>query len=234
MGPSSRQRAEIQSLARDVVPVFQPIVDLTSGTVVGVEALARFCAHTSPVQCFSTAWEVGLGLDLELAAARAAVSALNRVPSRYFVAVNFSVQTILTSEFYDLVAPVASRLVVEVPEHARVPDYDAVAAALRPLRNRGLRLSIDDVGSGFSSLEHIVRLRPDIVKLASFFTRGVHQDRAKASLTRSLAAFARTTDVMLVAEGIETAREEAALLELGILIGQGFYLGTPQPLAEHR
>jgi EAL domain-containing protein (putative c-di-GMP-specific phosphodiesterase class I) len=234
--PLNEGRATIQALARDVISVFQPIVNLTSGRVVGVEALARFRTQSldCPSQWFMKAWDLGLGLDLELAAARAALSALNRLPAEYFVAVNFSVAAIVTPEFQALMRPMGSRVVVELTEHARVQDYTALEAALEPLRRQGLRLSVDDVGAGFSSFEHILRLKPDIVKLDSFLTRGVHRDPARASLTKGLVAFARALNATLVAEGIENATEEAALMSLGITFGQGFYLGMPQPLAEIR
>jgi predicted signal transduction protein with EAL and GGDEF domain len=159
---------------------------MTSGRVVGVEALARFRTQRadSPHQWFTKAWDLGLGLDLEIAAARAALSKLYRLPPEYYMAVNFSVRAILTPEFQDLIRPKATRVVVELTEHAQVQDYVALEAALEPLRRAGLRISVDDVGAGFSSFEHILRLKPDIVKLDSFLTRGVHQDAARASLTK--------------------------------------------------
>jgi EAL domain-containing protein (putative c-di-GMP-specific phosphodiesterase class I) len=228
------RRAEVRALARDVVSVFQPIVDLTSGRVIGVEALARFrtLASNSPSQCFLNAWSLGLGLDLELAAARAAVSSVHRFPPEYFVAVNFSVAAIVTPEFQELIRPIVSRVVVEITEHAPVADYATLAATLEPLRRNGLRISIDDVGAGFSSFEHILRLKPDVVKLDSFLTHGVHGDPARASLTKGLVAFTRTLNATLVAEGIESATQAQALLALGITFGQGFYIGMPQPVID--
>ncbi len=226
----------IKELAREVVSVFQPIVNMTSGRVVGVEALARFRTQRadSPHQWFTKAWDLGLGIDLEIAAARAALSKLYRLPPEYYMAVNFSVRAILTPEFQELIRPMATRVVVELTEHARVQDYVALEAALDPLRRAGLRISVDDVGAGFSSFEHILRLKPDIVKLDSFLTRGVHEDAARASLTKGIVAFVRTLNATLVAEGIESATEEQALLGLGITFGQGYHLGMPQALSETR
>ena len=232
----NQERMKAQALARDVVSVFQPIVELTSGRIVGVEALARFRTQRvdSPHQWFTKAWDIGLGLDLELAAARAAISKLNRFSSDCYVAINFSVRAIITPEFTELIRPVLGRVVVELTEHARVDDYPALEATLEPLRRDGLKLSIDDVGAGFSSFELILRLRPDIVKLDWFLTRGVGGDPARASLTRGLVAFCRTLNATLIAEGIENGSEQTALVGLGINYGQGYHLGLPQPVVETR
>jgi EAL domain-containing protein (putative c-di-GMP-specific phosphodiesterase class I) len=233
-GSLKDRRAEVRALARNVVSVFQPIVDMTSGRVIGVEALARFGTQTlhSTSQCFLKAWELGLGLELEFAAARAAVLNAHRFPSDYFVAVNFSVLAILTPEFRTLMEPVVSRVVVEITEHAQVEDYDELQAALEPLRRAGLRLSVDDVGAGFSSFEHILRLKPDIVKLDACLTRGVHRDPPRASLTQGMVGFTKTLNATLVAEGIESATDAQALLALGITVGQGYYIGMPEPLGD--
>jgi EAL domain-containing protein (putative c-di-GMP-specific phosphodiesterase class I) len=233
LGPApslERHRAEIHALARDIVPALQPIVDLKTGRPVGVEALARFRSGPadSPGPWFLKAWDVGVGLDFELAAARAALSSVQRIPADWYLAINFSARAILAPEFDALIRPFATRVVVELTEHSQVQDYDGLEAALRPLRRRGLRLSVDDVGAGFSSFARILHLKPDIVKLDSFLTRGVQRDRVRAALLRGLVAFTRTMRADLVAEGIENAIEQEALVGLGITFGQGYHLGAPR------
>ncbi len=121
------------------------------------------------------------------------------------------------------------------------PVAAAVAALLRALaglRERGLRLAVDDAGSGFASLQHITQLNPEIIKLDIAFVRAVDVDPSRRAVTRALLAFATELGATLVAEGIETAGELDQLLALGTHLGQGYHLGRPGPagqvLADHR
>jgi EAL domain-containing protein (putative c-di-GMP-specific phosphodiesterase class I) len=124
--------------------------------------------------------------------------------------------------------------VLEVTEHAQVPDYDALRQALAPLRAAGAKLAIDDAGAGYSSLQHILQLRPDIIKLDMGLTRSVDRDPAKRALAAALCHFARETGCQIVAEGIETEAEFTTLESLGVAKGQGYLLGRPGDLATAR
>jgi EAL domain-containing protein (putative c-di-GMP-specific phosphodiesterase class I) len=213
--------------------VYQPIFDLRTGTTVGGEALSRFqiAPPRPPDQWFRDAAEVGMANVLETAAASAALTGLADLPSRAYLAINMSPATILDPMFVGLFAdgPV-DRVVLEVTEHAQVEDYDLLAEALRPFRDRGLRLAVDDAGSGYAGLRHILRLAPDIVKLDTELTRGIEQDRARRALAEALITFAEAMNLVIVAEGIETSDELQALRALGVACGQGFHLGRPRPL----
>ncbi len=129
-----------------------------------------------------------------------------------------------------LAAAPADRLVLEVTEHVRVEDYAALGSALRQLRLSGLRLAIDDAGAGFASLQHIVRLAPEGIKLDRTLTNHIEVDRARRALTSALISFASQTGATIVAEGIETRAEVEALRALGVAYGQGYFLGRPGPL----
>jgi EAL domain-containing protein (putative c-di-GMP-specific phosphodiesterase class I)/CheY-like chemotaxis protein len=213
--------------------VYQPIFDLRTGLAVGGEALSRFqiAPHRPPDQWFRDAAEVGMANVLETAAASAALSDLADLPSRAYLAINMSPAAILDPMFVGLFAdgPV-DRVVLEVTEHAQVEDYDLLAEALRPFRDRGLRLAVDDAGSGYAGLRHILQMAPDIVKLDTELTRGIEQDRARRALAEALITFAEAMDLVIVAEGIETPDELQALRALGVPCGQGFHLGRPKPL----
>ena len=215
--------------------LFQPIADLASARVVGVEALARFDvpAWRSPQAAFGDAEAVGLLVELELAAVRTALGHLGRIPPDAFLSVNLSPLTATASEFISLLARVpADRVVMEVTEHAKVEDYTLLNTALADARDHGVRLAIDDAGAGFASLQHIVRLAPDFIKLDITLTRDIHLDPVRRALATALISFAREIGAAIIAEGIETRGEFETLRSLGVPFGQGFFLAPPAPLPE--
>jgi EAL domain-containing protein (putative c-di-GMP-specific phosphodiesterase class I)/response regulator of citrate/malate metabolism len=216
-------------------PLYQPIVELESRRVVGYEALARFplAPDRPPAQWFADAASVGLTAELELAALRSALLLFDAIPRASYLSVNLSPSTVLLAEAADILAGLpGERLVLEVTEHAPVPDYGALRSALAPLLHRGCRLAVDDVGAGFASLRHIVQLAPHVIKLDVTLTRGIEADRTQRALAAALVSFAGEMGIQLVAEGVETATELATLRALGVRLGQGFLLGRPGPLPE--
>jgi EAL domain-containing protein (putative c-di-GMP-specific phosphodiesterase class I)/CheY-like chemotaxis protein len=213
---------------------FQPIVDLATGVVVGSEALARFTDEPDrpPNERFREAAEVGLGVELELAAIRMALAEVGNAPEGTYISVNASHRVAMHGGLLELLdeAPV-ERLVVEITEHEPVEDYEALTSGLRLLRRRGVRIAIDDAGAGFSSLRHTLRLAPDIVKLDISITRDVDRDRGRRALASALISFADEMAMTIVAEGVETQAERATLQELGVPFGQGFLFAKPAPLS---
>jgi EAL domain-containing protein (putative c-di-GMP-specific phosphodiesterase class I) len=213
--------------------VYQPILDLTTGEVLGGEALARFGTEPqrSPAQWFMEAAEVGLGIQLELAALRRAAEGLPLLPPNAFLSVNASAETIRSPAMLSALDGLpTSRLVIELTEHERVEDYDALVAPVARLRSRGVRLAVDDAGAGFASLQHILRLSPDIIKLDRIFIEDLADDPVKRALTTALVSFAGDIGATLVAEGIATAAELEALRSIGVRHGQGRFLGDAAPL----
>jgi EAL domain-containing protein (putative c-di-GMP-specific phosphodiesterase class I) len=214
--------------------VVQPIADLESGKVVGVEALARIHAtpDRTPDAWFAEAFEVGLGLEMELKALRSAVDLVHKLPAGVFMSINLSPDTISSPRFHELLTEVpAERMVLEVTEHAPIDNYDALAKNLEPLRATGCRLAVDDAGAGFASFRHILRLNPDIIKLDMTLTRNIDNDPARRALASGLISFAGDLGASIIAEGIETASELGALRTLKVSYGQGYYLARPEPLA---
>jgi EAL domain-containing protein (putative c-di-GMP-specific phosphodiesterase class I) len=214
--------------------VLQPIFDLQRRERIGFEVLARFAAapERSPAAWFEAAASVGLGEELELLAVHAALELLGKLPRQATLSINVAPGVAASDALFELVEPVAKRVILEVTEHARVDDYGRLEAALKRLRASGARIAIDDVGAGFASLRHILGLCPDILKLDLSLTRDIDGDPARRALAASLVSFAREIDATIAAEGIESPEELALLRELGIDYGQGFYLGPPQPLLE--
>lgn len=213
--------------------VYQPILDLDSGEVLGAEALARFGTEPqrSPAQWFMEAAEVGLGIQLELAALRRAAEGLPLLPPNAFLSVNASAETIRSPAMLSALDGLpTSRLVIELTEHERIEDYDALVAPVARLRSRGVRLAVDDAGAGFASLQHILRLSPDIIKLDRIFIEDLAEDPVKRALTTALVSFAGDIGATLVAEGIATGPELEALRSIGVRHGQGRFLGDAAPL----
>jgi EAL domain-containing protein (putative c-di-GMP-specific phosphodiesterase class I) len=227
-------REAVQALIdRDQLTIaFQPIHALADGRPRGAEALSRFPAgrHSQvPSDWFELAWGAGLGLELELQAVRSAIAALAYIPSDLYVSINVSPETAMSGEVEGLIAGHSrERLVVEITEHAQVGDYDRLAAALDRLR-RHARIAIDDVGAGYAGLRHLVDLKPDILKLDMGLTRQVDCDIARNALAQAMVAFAARVGCDIVAEGIETPAEAAALKSLGVRFGQGFHFSRPMP-----
>jgi EAL domain-containing protein (putative c-di-GMP-specific phosphodiesterase class I) len=228
------QRIRLTIANRSLETHFQPIVDLRSGDAIGAEALSRFAQEPvrPPDVWFAEAAALGLGVELELTALDLALEQLNRLPTGLYLSLNASVETIMSEQFRTVLtnAP-AERVVLELTEHTPVSDYLAVAKCIDELRSHGVRLAVDDAGSGFSSFSHVLNLKPDIIKLDTTLTRGIDKDPARQALGRALLTFGleayRTT---IVAEGIETKEELATLRSLGCPSGQGYFLGRPNRL----
>jgi EAL domain-containing protein (putative c-di-GMP-specific phosphodiesterase class I) len=212
--------------------VFQPIVALTTGRTIGVEALARFDAEPqrTPDLWFDEAAGVGLGVDLELAAISAALAQVDALPPGLLLSVNASPAAAMDPRFVEVLRPFASpQLVLELTEHQRVADYGALLAAIGDLRAEGVKIAVDDAGAGYAGLQQILDLQPEVIKLDLALTRGVDVDPVRRSLAAALVTFAGETGATLIAEGIETAGELTALQDLGVHWGQGYHLARPAP-----
>jgi EAL domain-containing protein (putative c-di-GMP-specific phosphodiesterase class I) len=213
--------------------LFQPIVDLRAGTVSGLEALARFDIPPPqpPDTWFAHAWEVGLGPEMEVLALRHGLSALSRVPESVYLSANVSPRTLMSLAFEALIDELPlDRVVLEVTEHSKVEDYPSLREVLADLRGRGMRLAVDDVGAGFSTLRHVLTLFPDIIKLDVALVRDLEQDPARIAIARGLCACASELGAVVVAEGIESKAGMQALVDLGITHGQGYFLGRPREI----
>jgi EAL domain-containing protein (putative c-di-GMP-specific phosphodiesterase class I)/DNA-binding NarL/FixJ family response regulator len=213
--------------------VFQPICSL-SGPMVGAEALARFqgAPKRAPERWFAEAVEVGLGRELEMATAQAALAALPNLPPEIYLSLNVSPTTLLSGSFRKLVLENSdpTRVVVEVTEHARIDNYERLNSAFARLREPGVRLAVDDAGAGFASLRHILRLAPDFIKLDRTLIDGIEFDRSRQALAAGLISFAEKIEATIIAEGIERSAEVDVLTALGVGYGQGFFIAKPAPL----
>lgn len=208
--------------------VFQPIIDLRSGRCVGHEALARFDG-AGPEAWFAEAHALGIGVELELAAVERALRSESLLAG--YLSLNLSPAALMSASFGRLIEErqCADSLVLELTEHAIVEDYEEVRAVVAALREKGVRVAVDDAGSGFASMRHILALTPEIIKLDRSLISAIDSDPARRGLARSLAQFACEIGADLVAEGVERGEELAACRDVGIGFAQGFLLGQPGP-----
>jgi EAL domain-containing protein (putative c-di-GMP-specific phosphodiesterase class I) len=159
---------------------------------------------------------------------RNAIAAIDAFPSAVYLGINSSPELILSGRLAPMIADVdAARLVLEITEHATVTDYDALIRALRPLRERGVRIAVDDAGAGYASMRHILSLKCEIIKLDMSLTRDIDTDPGRRALARGLISFACEIGSDITAEGIETRGELEALRNLGVHKAQGYYLSRP-------
>jgi EAL domain-containing protein (putative c-di-GMP-specific phosphodiesterase class I) len=209
-------------------PVFQPVRDLTSNRIVGYEALTRFDAPQTTQRLFDHAALVGRGQDLEIATLTAAVKSSADLPANCWVSVNASAAMLSETDTIEtILEPMRRPTVIELSEHEMITDYKPIAAAMRRLGpNRSL--AVDDAGSGFASLRHILEVRPAYVKMDIGLVQGAASDLSRRALVAGFVHFARDADFTLIAEGIESAADLKTLKGLGVALGQGFLLGRPE------
>lgn len=219
---------------RLISPVFQPIVDVSRGVVCGYEGLSRIQSPADaggPQEWFAAAALHGYAGRLEATAVAALLDQRHELPPNCFLSINLSPDSVLAPE---VAAALSERedlsgLVVEITEQSPVEDYDALIDALGKLRSRGAMIAVDDTGSGYASLSHLLALRPQFVKLDRALVAGLDRDPHRAAAVAAIGAFASELDAWLVAEGVEHEAELERLIELGVPLVQGFLLGRPGP-----
>lgn len=214
---------------------FQPIVSLSNGRTLAVEALSRFTksAPQSPAWWFEQANNADLELDLELAAIKKAISYLPMLPDDIYMTLNASSETLTSRLLHDMIAHVPpSRLVLELTEHQKIKDFKALQDTIEIYADRGIGIAIDDLGAGYSGLNTVLRLNAHVLKLDRELVSNVHLDQAKQSLTKAMVHFANETNSFLIAEGVELIEEDNMLRQLGVRLGQGFLYGRPAPAHE--
>lgn len=227
--------------AGHLMPVFQPIVDLRTGRLTGVEALIRW-QHPDrgwipPSEFIPVAEESGLITDiglwmLEQSCRHATTWVSAGLMSK--VTVNVSGQELLEPGYTDLVEDVLRRtrlpsrhLILEITETTLDADAPDVAQVLRTLRERGVRIAIDDFGTGFSTLSRLNRLPVDVLKIDQSFVTDIPVNDPEAPLMAAIIALGHALGLTLVAEGVEQEHQRDLLTSLGCDEGQGFLFGVP-------
>lgn len=223
---------------------FQPIVELEADTVVGYEALVRW-RHPSrgllaPREFLGIAQRTGAGAAIDdwvlfEACRQAAGWALDG--NRSTVCVNVTPERFAIGGFVDRVEQALAatgldpaRLVIEITEWSILVDVAAARATLTALNALGVRVALDDYGTGYSSLADVAALPVDEIKIDISFVAGLGTDRARTAIVHAIVGLGHALDIAVVAEGVETAAQAFALRALGCDFGQGFHFGRPAPL----
>lgn len=212
--------------------VYQPIFSLNDGRLISVEALTRFDTEPArtPDLWFAAAAEVGLGVDLELAAIETALAGAEGLAPTISLSVNASPATIADPRLLEIVRGTHRRLIVEVTEHAVIEDYHLLEEHCGALRAEGVRIAVDDAGAGVASLQHIVQLTPEVIKLDMSLTQQVGESPLRRALAGALIEFAQASGALLVVEGIEEKDDLDVWTSLGAHAAQGYLVGRPGPL----
>jgi diguanylate cyclase (GGDEF)-like protein len=225
---------------RLVQPVYQPIVDLVSGAVVGFEGLSRpspDSGFADPASMFAAAESAGRTVELDLACLHAVVAGARAMPPDQLLSLNLSPRTLEAPHFSaDALLSILGRygiapgrVVVELTEREVVEDTSRVQATLASLQRVGVRIAADDVGSGNAGLRLLSQMRFDMVKIdLTLVQQGTHSDSSHAIL-RSLTDLAGRWGAAVIAEGIETVGQLRMVRQLGLTGGQGYLLGRPMP-----
>ena len=230
----------------EVVPYFQPIVDLDGGQVVGFEVLARWLHPDRgllvPGQFLPMAEESGLIVDLGARILRDALAQLahwRAVGLRFAscsLSINVATQQLIDGRFLDVVHDAlgetgidADSLWLEITETALMADTNAAGRALRDLRGLGLHLSVDDFGTGYSSLTYLKRFPVEAIKIDRSFVTGLGLEADDTSIVEAVVRLGHSLGLAVVAEGVETPLQLNRLRELGCDKGQGYLFGRPRP-----
>lgn len=227
-----------------ITPVFQPIVSLKDGSVLGFEALSRMSnpgMFDNVEEMFQCAEESGCIWMLEQVCRRAILreiygqmEALNQYRAKIFINVSPKVlhdekfREGFTREYTNRYGIDTERIVFEITERERVEDEKSFQQAIEHYKMQHYQIAIDDVGSGYAGLNRICSLTPGYIKLDTELVRDVYKNPIKYAMIKGMVEFSHNSGTLLIAEGIETQKELNLLIDLGVQYGQGYFLAKPQ------
>ncbi|MDD5542056.1 MAG: EAL domain-containing protein [Acidobacteriia bacterium] len=227
---------------RRVRTVFQPIFHLPKQQRVGFEGLSRGpegSIFESPDTMFAAARDNSLLMELESICQASALEALVQMkpPGRIFLntSSNFISHPVFTKRLKEpAMKKMAPSLVLEITEKEAIQNYHDFRKDIEPLRKAGIRIAVDDAGSGYADLESIAEVKPDYIKIANSITRRVAYDLIKQEIISTFLNLGRKLKSTVIAEGIENREDFQVLKRLGVEYGQGYFLGRPAELTSSR
>jgi EAL domain-containing protein (putative c-di-GMP-specific phosphodiesterase class I) len=218
--------------------VYQPVVDIAERCVVGFEALTRVgSGRFENVEMLFRAAEANDALwPLERLCRRKALDGVPSLETDQCLFLNIEPDSahdpeLRSAEFLDQLEAAGLKprqIVLELTEHSAVRDFRAFRHTLEQFRSLGFRLAMDDFGSGYAGLQAIAEIAPDFIKADMQLVRGLHASAIKRELMDTMQRFSASTGITLVAEGVESAEELSALVDLGVRCAQGFLFARPE------
>ncbi|NDI84085.1 EAL domain-containing protein [Undibacterium sp. B2R-29] len=219
---------------------FQPIIEMSDGSILGYEGLIRGPSDSSlhsPINLFKAAAENNLTVQVEHLCRQVVLEqfAAQKLPGKLFL--NVSPECLMqrdarygeTLDFIHQIGINPDRVIIELTEYQPTHDYALLLDAVLHYRNMGFEIAIDDLGEGFSSLRLWSELKPEYVKIDMHFIQGIDNDAVKAQFVRSIQSIAEKSGTRVIAEGIETQAELLAVREIGVACGQGYHIARPHP-----
>lgn len=221
-----------------VTPLYQPIVSLITGEVMGYEALSRgpeWSRLFSPIALIEEAGRYGLTAELEYLFRRKAITSVKGLETNQKLFINVSPNMLqieshpkgITKQMLQTHQINPSNVVFELTERTMIADYHAFNEILSHYRHQEYKIAIDDVGAGYSGLRTIRETKPNFIKIDMELIRNIDSDSFKEALINAFLNFSISTNVQLIAEGIETEGELLKLIEMGVHYGQGYFLQRP-------
>lgn len=233
----ARERLRDVILHKQLETVFQPIVQMAGAGVRAYEGLIRGpkgTELTSPAMLFGLAEQAELICELDKACSECTLGSTAQLPEGTLLFANV-VPRLLNDESFrtwllsQTCGVLSNRLVLEINEGMAIRNYDFLSSGLELLRAGGIRIAVDDLGAGYANLDHVLRLKPDFLKLDISLVRGVHQSPVKQAVVASMVAVGKAVGATVIAEGIEEQAEYQMLEELGVPWAQGYLIARPGP-----
>jgi len=217
--------------------VFQPIVYLEPRRLFAYEVLTRGPENSqlhSPEDLFKCALNYGMLPDLEIVCRKKALAKIGKLIEEKLFFVNTSPCLIESDRLKEILALYKNpeQIVLEIVERSEIKDFSIFCKTVNSIKARGFKISIDDVGSGYSSLDTIAALEPDFVKIDMAIVRDIHLNPTRQNLIKAIMFFCNQDKIVPIGEGIETEDEMKSLISLGVEVGQGYFLGRPRPQLE--
>lgn len=218
--------------------VYQPIVHIETGKVIGAEALSRFPAGSSTGQWFETAALLGVGADLEMSAAHNALKILDAAGRERLgwelVGINISPHTLRDPRFDQLLSDhIGPQVVLELTHHDELPDWPTLRGYLNRARQLGAWIAVNAVsGDPAAQFQRLIEIAPDIVKLHTSYTSTLIDNHARRGVADEFLLSCTRHGVFVIGVGVEQPTDLAVLREVGVEGAQGYLLGKPVPLAD--
>lgn len=227
---------ELKGIIKDeaVKMLFQPLFELNPRKLFGYEVLTRGPKDSKlerPDKLFQYALSCGLLPDLELVCRKKALAKLGDDIEKNLIFFNTNPFLIETESFKDILDlyNMPQQVVLEITERSEIKNFPAFCKIIKTFKEKGFRISIDDVGSGYSSLDSIAELKPDFVKIDMGLIRDIGNNTVKQNLVKAIASLCKESRIISIGEGIETEDELKMLIDLKVEAGQGYLLGKPGP-----